>query len=249
MNLMNKFKERCYGTCLPRIWHCCVPPITLTKRYFDLPVCMDLRDNIDDLTRSTHGLMNREKLVLSVLDHVKGLVWDVGANVGLFSVAAVLRNHPCVAFEFSPKACSLMRMTKDKNKLSFEIVNKAFTVKEQRYSVPTSSNAENRLLSDPDGEMTSYTYLDAEKTYGIPTLIKMDIEGGEGEFFKSPDFKNWIVENGVVWLVEVHSQIMNCTPVWEDVPYCLLSQNHYLYCANSKILHNLESKLRRDIVG
>jgi hypothetical protein len=45
----------------------------------------------------------------------------------------------------------------------------------------------------------------------------MDIEGGEAQFFKSDEFKRWIVDNGIVWLVELHPQTRDLE--WSDVPH------------------------------
>ena len=83
------------------------------------------------------------------------------------------------------------------------------------------------------------TYQEAEILYGLPTFIKMDIEGGELEFFNSMGFKSWLIKNSIFWLVEVHRDKIGFTPMWEDIPYTVIDTNHYLYCKDINVQNRL----------
>lgn len=210
---------------------------------------MNLRDNIDDLTRQTSELEAREGCVLASPGAVEGLVWDVGANVGLYSVRAAQLGRQCIAFEFAPKACAMQERTKRHNNLTFTIVNRAFTTEPIQYSAPASASSENALTPSKDGAMTSITYLEAAEKFGLPALIKMDIEGGEQTFFQSSAFKQWLVQHQIAWLVEIHERQLGYIPEWDDVPHCTLRENHVLYAACEESLRQLENRIRESGIG
>lgn len=243
MTLIQKFKNRFCNTCLSNMWHCVAPSFTVSKRFFGLRVFFDSRDNIDDVSRSTHELENREQGLLLVPRYVSGDVWDVGANVGLFTVSATLAGKKCVAFELAPKACQLMQKTKQYNGLDFVIVDRALTIEPMLYADPGTSSAENSLTNDLRGDLSSMTFREAVQTFGCPGLIKMDIEGGELEFFESDGFKMFMREHGTVWLVEVHGHKIGRHPQWNDVPRRTLRSNHELYCYDEEKLVKMIDKL------
>lgn len=244
MKLIRKFKDHYHHSRLAAMWHRWAPSFTLGREFYGATVFMDLRDNIDDLTRSRSELENREECVLASPEAVEGAVWDVGANVGLYSIRAAQLGKPCIAFELSPKSCSLLQKTRDRNGLSFVVVNRAFTAEPIRYNPPISASAENILLPSIDGELESITYLEAAAEFGLPAMIKMDIEGGEEAFFQSPTFRQWIVQNEIAWLVEVHPHRLGYMPEWPDVPHCDLRNNHVLYASRDEQLHLLTSRMQ-----
>lgn len=243
MKLVQQFKSRYHRSWLAALWHRYAPHVTVGKKFFGATVFMDLCDNIDDLTRSKAEIECREGCVLSLPAAVDGLVWDVGANVGLFSVRSSILGRSCIAFEMSPKACRLLEKTKKKGQFAFTIVNRAFTVDSVRYNPPESASTENCLAAISDGELLSCSFLSAAESFGIPALIKMDIEGGEDAFFRSILFKKWIVRNCVAWLVEIHERHLGYTPEWNDVPHCTLRGGHVLYAASDNQLQTLVSRL------
>lgn len=232
--MLDRFKRCFSGTVIAWMWHRFAPSLVVRKRFHGASIFMNLRDNIDDVSRTTHELENREGVVLSVAGAVSGGVWDVGANVGLFTVRATLLGRRCIAFELSPRACRLLQRTRQYNGLSFEIVDRPLDVETRSYEPPTSASTENAVIADPNGEKQTLTFREACGTYGVPALIKMDIEGGEAAFFASAEFKRWICENAVFWLVEVHTGKIGFTPEWQDVPHVTLANEggHYLYCSN-----------------
>ncbi|MDA0991540.1 MAG: hypothetical protein O3A51_12410, partial [Verrucomicrobia bacterium] len=117
-----------------------------------------------------------------------------------------------------PKAIQLVQKTATRNQLSITTVARGLTVSPTEYATPTSSGKQNRLKADSAStHVTSLTFREAADRFGVPALVKMDIEEGEREFFESPDFKQWIVDNKIIWLVEIHAGTKHMT--WEDVPY------------------------------
>lgn len=239
MKLIEAFKRRFCHTWLAPFWHRFAPSVTIRKRFYGVGVYMDLRDNIDDVSRSSRDLEQREGFVLSIPEYVQGAIWDVGANVGLFAVRATLLGRACVAFELSPKACQLMNKTMRENGIAFTLVDRPLTVGSRFYVPPSDASAENAVKETDRGDRMTLSYTDAARTYGVPSLIKMDIEGGEADFFASMEFKQWLLANRIVWLVEVHDRKIGFRPEWIDVPHAVLNENHFLYCGDSAEVERL----------
>lgn len=238
------FKNKFSRTWLSRAWHRYAPSFTVAKRFRGVRVFMDLRDNIDDVTRSRKELETRENGVLDIPIHIDGDIWDVGANVGLFTVSASLAGHRCIAFELSPKAHRLLEKTKSSNQLGFELSAQPLSIDPIQYRAPTSSNAENSLVFDPQGDLTSLTFREAVEKFGVPGLIKMDIEGGEIAFFESVEFKRFIQNHNTVWLVEIHANKIGHYPKWNDVPIWSFGGNHDLYCSDPELLDKLRKQMQ-----
>lgn len=59
-------------------------------------------------------------------------------------------------------------------------------------------------------------------------MIKMDIEGGELDFFQSSEFKEWIIDNDITFAVEIHSDEIR-QHIWQDVPHRSLNPSHIVY--------------------
>jgi FkbM family methyltransferase len=239
MQTIEDFKTRFSKTCLARWWHRYAPPLLLRRQYYDKTIFMNLRDNIFYFSMSTPELEKYEENVMSVLEFCEGPIWDVGANVGLFSVRASLFGLRCVAFELSPVTCRLLQKTKEFNHLDFDIIEQPFTLINRSYLPPKTASAENKVTFVDTGDYKTITYQEAHKFYGLPALIKMDIEGGEAEFFNSVKFKKWLLDYSIAWLVEVHHEKLGFLPEWQDVPHAILQSNHYLYCKDSSKLDRL----------
>lgn len=227
---MERFKQWGCNTPLSIWWHNYAPPLIFRKRFYGSYVYMNLRDNIHYISKSTSDLERWEGDILEFPRYTDGVIWDVGANVGLFSVRAAQMNRRCVAFELSPKACGLMQMTKLSNSFDFIIVDRPLTVATHSYVPPDNASAENQVSFTKHSGLMTLSYREAERLYGQPSFIKMDIEGGELEFFNSMEFKSWLLKNAIVWLVEIHRDKVGYMPLWEDVPYSIIDADHYLYC-------------------
>lgn len=238
-NIIDRFKQWGCNTVLAVLWHRYAPSLTIRRRFYDSYVYMNLRDNIDDISKSTLNLERREEYILEFLKYADGLIWDVGANVGLFSVRAAQLGRRCVAFELSPKACELMNMTKRKNALNFEIVDRPLSTRPRLYAPPIDASAENQVNFTANGRLKAISFQEAAAIYGIPILMKMDIEGGELDFFNSNDFKLWLMEYSIPWLVEVHYKKIGFVPIWEDMPHYAIDDSHYLYCGDRRKISKL----------
>ncbi len=221
MNLLTAIKTGPARRTLAGLWHRLAPAVTVSRTVWDLRVCFDLRDNIDDLTRSRAALEGREPDMQHVLRRVPGPVWDVGCNIGLFTFAALRTGHPVVAFDMSEKAVGLLARTVRRNGLDVTAVARALTVAPMTYSLPRTSYKGNRMAARDGVMRESLTVDDAVRCYGTPRLLKMDIEGGERAFFESEAFRNWILTEDIAWLVELHPQYGG-TLEWPDVPHLRL---------------------------
>lgn len=211
-----------------RLWRFIAPPWPLSRHYHGLKVYFNLRDHSSYWLRSRKGLENCEP-AFNLTQHFHGRIWDVGANVGLFSLRAAQYGAKVIAFDISPEALKLLKRSADANLLDIRPVPRAFSTSHFFYQPPTSSHPENAISSrtDTPAPVESITYLDAEKEFGTPHLIKMDIEGHEEAFLRDQDFKKWILDRHVIWLLEIHKPEFRSL-LWTDVPMQIVDEAHVL---------------------
>jgi len=142
------------------------------------------------------------------LSRGEGIFWDVGCSFGLWSVfwGRNLPGAKVTAFDLSPRAAKFCEKNAKRNGLTnIDVVPKAFTVGVTRYRPPWSGHQENKLDTKRAGTEVSADWRWAAKLFGIPSVLKMDIEGGEEEFLASEGFMNWIRTNDILFLVETHT--------------------------------------------
>jgi FkbM family methyltransferase len=132
-----------------------------------------------------------------------GKVWDIGCNFGFYSMAAARAGNEVVAFDMSPHVLAMMNRSCTINGVSVTTVARAVTPRPRTYDAPQTSACTNQCIAGT-GSSQSLTYLEAEKAYGTPAFIKMDIEGGERDFLESEMFQSWLQDNRITMLVEVH---------------------------------------------
>lgn len=133
-------------------------------------------------------------LLNAVVDHVEegAIVWDIGANLGIFSLAAAERGATVVAVEPDPWMTNLLRRSVRANRAAVTVLAVAIA------SSPAVGElviaARNRSTSHLRGYGTTQTggfravehvpvlTLDllAER-FGMPNLVKIDVEGAEVE--------------------------------------------------------------------
>ncbi len=220
---------------LAACWRALAPTATVYRTVWGIRIFMDLRDNIDDFTRPRTQLETREAEMMRVLDNALGLVWDVGCNVGFFSARAATAGHPVVAFDLSPKSIGFLQRTASYNGMDITAVPLPLTPEATSYEPATSSHKGNRIKS-AEGACRSLGFREASTRYGVPSIIKMDIEGGEKDFFDSSNFKQWIIEHRITWMVEVHPEHVGY-PEWPDVPHAAFDANRVaVYNADQRIL-------------
>ena len=213
------------GGGLARFWHCCAPSFKVRKTVFGLKMYFDFRDNAIWWARSADKL-EKDETIFDFLNHFKGNFWDVGSNVGIVALRAAALGHRVTAFDISGKALGLLAHSAKQNGLNITTVNRAFSTRSFAYNQPKSSDTENAIVESPDGDSHSITFLEAVEKYGRPDLLKMDIEGAEMEFIQSAEFKKWIIENRIPWIVEFHSPEFK-TKLWPDCQFTQLDYSHY----------------------
>ena len=192
------------GRFLKSVWYRCMISWPVARRVFGLKIYFDSRDNPFVWFSSTKGLEDDENL-RSFLETKPGVMWDVGCNVGLYSLYAASLGWRVIAFDLSPKAISLLQKSAKANGLQVTGLAQAFTLEPMAYSIPATATAGNRIDAPADGERAeSTTWRETEKKFGTPNLIKMDIEGCEKDFLESAPFTAWLKQNRITWLVEMH---------------------------------------------
>lgn len=239
MSLIKTILGKLQAGSLAPLWHRFAPSITLFRRFKGLRLYFDSRDNAAALVIPTSMLEQREWPLLELPKYVDGPIWDIGANVGYLTLAAASMGRVVTAFEISARAAELLAKSREANGLNFEVVPRGFALEEKGYNAPDTSHPGNQIEFSDGGSARTITYAEAEKNYGIPALIKMDIEGMEKGFFESSEFKKWIVEKEIIFVVEVHTSLLGFTPLWEDVPYVQLPSTHFLYYSDVARLNRL----------
>ena len=229
-----------------RIWHKIAPSIPVYKNVEGVRMYMDLRDNIHYVVLLRDRLSKLEPRVFAVMDCVGGPIWDIGCNIGVFSVRAARMGHKVTSFDLSPKAVRYLRRTAAYNKLQITAIDRPVTVVPTAYPPPTTSHTENKLNrkcgANGANTSTSMTYLEAAAEFGIPKLLKMDIEGGETEFLQDEGFHRWIRENRVAWLLESHRYIPG-EMLSIELPRLQVDPYHFLYHADREVLAAVSERL------
>lgn len=222
----NAFVLSNVGRWLARLWHKVMPSFPVRRRVFDFHIYYDSRDN-PWVWYSDRGALEQGDNFADTLARFRGVFWDLGTNVGIYALrAASLGYTRVVAFDISPKCISYVIKSARKNGFANVVgVARAISVETITYQPPATGAANNSLaIADRAGTVKSITYLEAAAEYGIPNLIKMDIEAHEEAFLRSMEFKNWIVTNKVALVVELHKKEF-WDLLWTDVPNTRLSEN------------------------
>jgi FkbM family methyltransferase len=193
-----------------------MPSFPVRRRIFGLKAYFDSRDHPWVWYGNRQLLEDCENLP-EVLSQFRGKFWDVGCNAGVYSLYMASRGNRVVAFDLSPKNIQYLEKSARANRL-YDIIAipRAFSVENLMYREPASGAADNQLIGDSAGDRIAITYRQAAHIFGIPALIKMDIEGHEIEFLKCPAFKQWIVKNKICIIMEVHGKDL-LKYLWPDV--------------------------------
>ena len=214
-----------FGAALAKAWHRWAPSFKVKKRVFGLTMYFDFKDNAIWWASDAAKLEQDEK-AWDLLKTFKGTVWDVGSNVGLFSLRAASLGHKVIAFDISGKALNLLQSSARANNLNITTVKRAFSTRSFKYDEPGSADTENAIRESPTGRAQSITFVEAAREFPMPDFLKMDIEGGEVEFMRSAEFKKWILDNQIPWVLEFHSPDFK-ELIWKDCNFTLLDPTHY----------------------
>jgi len=216
------------GEGLAKMWHKFAPSIDIWKNIYGLDMCVDLRDSLIWWAMDPVDIKEYEGFH-QMLTGVKGNVWDVGCNVGVFALYAASQGNRVIAFDISPKAIRLLEKSALRNKLSVKPVARAFAVESFKYSPPADADTRNRPGASASAQdVTSMTFLEAEKEFGRPDFIKLDIEHAETDFLKSTQFREWIKVNKIPLLVEMHEKAY-WDLVWPEVPHYAFNESHVFF--------------------
>lgn len=227
-DFVGKARQGWFGTLAAKAWHKLAPPIPVWKKIYGVSVCLDFRDSLV-YWMAEPGHIERTEGFEHMIKNIKGDVWDVGCNVGIFALYAASKGHRVVAFDVSPKAIALLNKSAKKNGFEISAVSRAFGVSSFKYAPPTDADVQNRPNNTTNQNTeTSMTYLEAEVQFGRPSFIKMDIERAEIDFLKSVEFKNWIQTHHIPLLIEIHEKNF-WDLVWPDVPHLRFDDGHVFF--------------------
>ena len=213
------------GARVARAWHRYAPSFKVKRKVYGLTMYFDFRDNAVWWTRDARTLELADES-WELLTRFKGTVWDVGSNVGIFALRAASLGHNVIAFDISKRALQLLELSARANGLTVATVDRAFSTRSFRYDEPKTSDTENAIRESPTGRGQSITFTEAAKKFPQPDLLKMDIEGAEMEFIKSPQFKEWVVQNRIPWIVESHGPEFEAM-LWKDCSFVKFDSNHF----------------------
>jgi FkbM family methyltransferase len=225
--LADRIRGGVLGEFLARTWRRLIPPITVWKKIYGVDICLDLRDHLFWFASDPEKIRRSERFH-DMIAGIKGPVWDVGCNVGVFSLYAASQGNQVTAFDISPKAIALLNRSAERNQLNVATVGRAFGVTTFKYSPPTDADTRNKPGAAGADSETSMTYLEAEAQFGRPDFIKMDIEGAEISFLKSEEFRTWIKTNRIALLMELHEKGF-WDILWPDVPHTRFDEAHVLF--------------------
>jgi FkbM family methyltransferase len=148
-----------------------------------------------------------------IAEHVPGRTfWDLGANIGYFSLCAARDARLVRAFEPEPSNLQLLRRNVEMNDFdNIEIHQLAVGAENgtvELYRDTTEGSGRHSLAADSghDGESCSVSArtMDAlVEEYEEPDLVKIDVEGAEGRVLEGA--METLESGRVEWLIEVHS--------------------------------------------
>jgi len=114
-------------------------------------------------------------------------IWDIGANVGLFSFAAAGLGASVVAVEADPWLVRLLERSVEMNGLSVNVIEAAIhdSCGTAEFHFSKEGRASNSLLGSGSSKMVRTITLDSLlNNFSAPDVIKIDIEGAEAAALK-----------------------------------------------------------------
>jgi FkbM family methyltransferase len=167
---------------------------------------------------ATRENLEQGENIADALATFRGLIWDVGANAGIYSLWLASRGNKVISFDLSPKCIAYIQKSAARNGLkSIVTVARALSVEPLRYRAPQTAIAGNQLASGNNGgDVIAITFKEAAAEFGVPNAIKMDIEAHEEAFLRSKEFKDWVLTNKIKMVMELHKPEF-WDLVWKDV--------------------------------
>jgi len=163
--------------------------------------------------------------------------FDVGAHGGFFTVIAASRVGPagkCVAFDPDQENITSIREQCDLNGFSsVVVVNAAISDVVGRgwfarsHPGAATGHLSERSAGEESIDVATTTLDAAAAVYGVPSVVKIDIEGGETRALKGA--ARLLMEHRPMWLVEIHDPASEA-----DVNAIFLAARYGLSSLNGK---------------
>ncbi|MDD4932607.1 MAG: FkbM family methyltransferase [Methylacidiphilaceae bacterium] len=163
--------------------------------------------------------------------------WDVGANVGFYSLLGSRLAGPegrVVAIEPDPENAKRLRAAVERNGLrNIEVVEAALGSWDGVVALERCG-ARSRLLAAREettgGDTVSVTVRTAEGLagrFGAPDVVKVDVEGAEVEVLRG--FGSLLRERKPVFLVEFHGEelLEEARKLLPDYSFCRIDRDHW----------------------
>jgi FkbM family methyltransferase len=160
------------------------------------------------------------------------MFFDIGANVGEWSKENIKLADKIIAVEASPNTFNLLK-TNTNNYSNINCLNYAVSSCNNDHidfydcTANTISTTNIKWLTDPNSRFYNYKYNTIKvrtitideliKTYGIPDLIKVDVEGGEYDCLKSLTQKIPLL--CFEWASEVNNITFKCIDHLETIGF------------------------------
>jgi len=188
------------------LWRRVMPDWIIQRRLRETLYAMSLRDHALWLVHGDEAVAGEHPPFPE-----RGHVWDLGCNIGAFSVMAAKAGCRVTAFDINLTNVLCVRQTAQLNHLNIIAVHSPVTAYPLQWGPSASGHPESELRH---GNLMSLTYQQAAEIYGKPDFIKMDIQGGEREFLMGV-FKDWVINNGIAFYLETHGDCANW--VWPEM--------------------------------
>ena len=228
---------------------------------YNQPTLVEKRDNVDWWASSNWEAafyVSHEKNILEKLVKIiqpGWVIYDIGANIGFHAMQFSLKTGNkgrVYCFEPNPLMVYFMQVNFSKNKLkNTEIIPLAITDMEKKIDFRinpgnslVSLGNDSKQFSSKTGMSIAVQGMNLDEIIiayklRVPDLIKLDIEGAEGQALTG--MKNTLSIHQPLLLLEVHGKepAINC--------FALLDELHYRYVdANSNQHYNNKIELLKD---
>jgi FkbM family methyltransferase len=165
------------------------------------------------------------------------IVWDIGANVGLFSFAAAALGAQVVAVEPDPWLASLIHRSALMNKLPVTVLPAAVSDRQGIWQLhtPDEGRSSNSLRRGSAGQTVIAVTLDSLLDYfAAPQVLKIDVEGMEVS-----------VLAGAQRVLQARPSILcEVTGHHEEIGKVLEDANYNFFAARTSIRHPLRRPSR-----
>jgi FkbM family methyltransferase len=131
-----------------------------------------------------------------------GTIWDVGAHIGYFVLVSLRQGSTVLAIEPDPANAQRIRAALARNHLDATVVEVAVGAREGRAQLDVGAESSTSRISTR-GTSVVMTTLDAlYEQHGAASLVKIDVEGLEGEVLQGAE--RLLTEAKPLLVIELH---------------------------------------------